>query len=270
MKPTEDYTLDLFAEETPICPMMPEEYKGKPKGSTQYVKSIPREWTDKELDWLLELKSKGFSNETIAKSMGRTAISIGIKLKRIGKRDESYNEHHRQDKYICNKEFYDTIRPSSILDLYCGTKSYWRGIGGGNVVTNDKDADIQADYHERAEMLIHKLYYEGRKFDLIDLDPYGSAYDCFDLAIKMAQKGIIVTFGELGHKRFKRLDFVRRYYGIESMDDFTLTNLVDHLQMIAQRNKKHLIPIINRTWDRIGRVWFKIEPITITEQWENN
>ena len=83
----------------------------------------------------------------------------------------------------------------------------------------------------------------------------------------MAQKGIIITFGELGHKRWKRLDFVRRYYGIESMEEFTLKNLVEHVQMIAERNKKKLVPVISRTWDRIGRVWFKVSPMSITEQW---
>ena len=117
-------------------------------------------------------------------------------------------------------------------------------------------------------MLIHKLYYNGCTYDMIDLDPYGSAYECFDLAIKMANKALIITFGELGHKRWKRLDFVKRYYGIERMEDFTLLNLVKHLEMIANRNKKHLEPVISRTWDRIGRVWFKVHPLKITEQWD--
>lgn len=259
--------LELFDNDVTI-PTMPEEMRGKEKGSCRYTKSMPREWTDEEIKWLSDMKAQGFNNEQIAQSMGRTAISIAIKLKRIGKRDESYNEHHRAEKYICNKEFFDTIHPTTILDLFCGTKSYWGGQTSAKVTTNDKDASICADYHEKAEMLIHKLYYEGNKYDIVDLDPYGSAYDCFDLAVKMAQKGLIVTFGELGHKRFKRLDFVRRYYGINTLEDFTLQNLVQHLQMIAERNKKRLTPIIVKTWDRIGRVWFKIEPITITEQWE--
>ena len=62
------------------------------------------------------------------------------------------------------------------------------------------------------------------KFDLIDLDPFGSAYDCFDLAIKMAKKGLCITLGELGHKRWKRLDFVSSHYGIDNIDNLTLSN----------------------------------------------
>ena len=44
-------------------------------------------------------------------------------------------------------------------------------------------------------------YYCGNQYDLIDIDPFGSVYDCLELAIKMAKKGIIVTYGEYGHKR---------------------------------------------------------------------
>lgn len=139
---------------------------------------------------------------------------------------------------------------------------------GGVIVTNDAEPMYEADYHEKAEMLIHKLYYMGCKYDVIDLDPYGSAYECFDIAVKMSNKGLIVTFGEMGHKRWKRLDFVKRYYGIETMEDFTLANLVKHLEMIANRNKKHLESVFSRSWDRISRVWFKVEPIKITEQWK--
>ena len=261
--------IDLFGEvPTKHIPMMPEEYKGKTGKGCGYTKSQPRQWTADELVWIENLRDEGYSNEEIAISTGRTPISIQIKLKRLGKRDDTYNEHHAMEKYSINKEFVCEIQPKTTLDLYCGVKSWWRTNGlGGIVTTNDIEPMYEADYHEKAEMLIHKLYYNGCVYDMIDLDPYGSAYDCFDLAIKMAQKGIIITFGELGHKRWKRLDFVRRYYGIESMEEFTLKNLVEHVQMIAERNKKRLVPVISRTWDRIGRVWFKVSPMSITEQW---
>lgn len=259
---------DLFGDmPKPNIPLMPEEYKGVVGVGCGYTISNPRQWTDKEIEWCMSLKSKGFSNEEIAASVGRTPVSIQIKLKRIGKKNDTYNEHHLSDKYACNLSFYEVVRPKTILDLYCGGKSFWRNLMKSGVVTNDLNADVDADYHERAEMLIHKLYYDGHKYDVIDLDPYGSAYDCFDLSIKMAQKGLIVTFGEFGHRRWKRLDFVKRYYGIESLEDFTLKNIVSHLEKIAERNKKRITPIISRTWDRIARVWFLLDEFKITEQW---
>ncbi len=247
--------------------MMPDEFKGQQGKGCGYTKSKPREWTDQEIEWIQKMRADGFSNEEIGQSTGRTAVSIQIKLKRIGKTEDTYNEHHLRDKYQCNVEYYNRLKPDTILDMFCGVKSYWRTNTTAKVTTNDQNEEIAADYHERAEMLIHRLYYEGNKYDVIDLDPYGSAYECFDLAIKMATKGIIITFGELGHKRWKRLDYVSRYYGITTLEDFTLKTLVDHCEMIARRNKKTLVPVISRTWDRIGRVWFEIKNITITEQW---
>ena len=260
---------DLFGEiPTREIPMMPDEFKGQQGKGCGYTKSKPREWTDQEIEWIQKMRADGFSNEEIGQSTGRTAVSIQIKLKRIGKTEDTYNEHHLRDKYQCNVEYYNRLKPDTILDMFCGVKSYWRTNTTAKVTTNDQNDEIAADYHERAEMLIHRLYYEGNKYDVIDLDPYGSAYECFDLAIKMATKGIIITFGELGHKRWKRLDYVSLYYGITTLEDFTLKTLVDHCEMIARRNKKTLVPVISRTWDRIGRVWFEIKNITITDQWE--
>ena len=117
--------------------------------------------------------------------------------------------------------------------------------------------------------LLCKLYAESQKFDLIDLDPFGSAYDCFDLAIKMANKGLVITLGELGHKRWKRLDYVSPRYDINTLNDFTIQNLIAYIQKIGLRNKKELVVFDYREWRNIGRVWFKIEQCKITSQWDN-
>lgn len=260
---------DLFGD-VPLkhVPMMPDEYKGKIGEGCGYTKSKPRTWTRDEIIWIENMRDEGYSNDEIALSTGRTSVSIQIKLKRLSKRNDTYNQNHLIEKYALNRDFANLIKPQTTLDLYCGVKSFWKSNGlGGVVLTNDKEQMYEADFHEKAEMLIHKLYYNGCRYDMIDLDPYGSAFECFDLAIKMANKGLVITFGEMGHKRWKRLDFVSRYYGISNLQDFTLSNLVSCVEKIANRNKKHLVPIYSRSWERISRVWFKIEPLKITEQW---
>lgn len=179
----DDYATDI--------PMMPEEYKGEMKKGTGYTKSQPRRFTAEEIAWIKQMRSEGYSDEEIALSTGRTAIAIGIKLKRIGKKNGTYNEHHVAEKYALNQRFAEIIGASSLLDLYCGEKSWWKNSGlVTSVTTNDIEKSYDADYHERAERLIHKLYYIGCKYDVIDLDPYGSAYECFDLAVKMATKDL--------------------------------------------------------------------------------
>ena len=161
------------------------------------------------------------------------------------------------------------VKPTNILDLYCGECSFWSNSGlCRKVITNDYNNTFDADYHEKAELLIHRLYYEGKKYDVIDLDPFGSAYECFDLAIKMAKKGLIITFGEFGHRRFRRLDYVGCRYGINNVNDFTLENLISGVQQIARQNKKQLEVVYAKSWHNIARVWFTIKPIKITDQWK--
>lgn len=251
-------------------PIMPEEYKGEVTKGCGYTNTQPRKWSESEIEWIKSLKEQGYNTKEIAESVDRTEVSVSIKLKRLKKKDDTYNEEHLEDKYLTNHEFLKIIKPKTVLDLYCGVKSFYKANTSLQVTSNDMDKDIVADYHENAELLIHKLYYDGNKYDLIDLDPFGSAYECFDLAIKMAKKGLIITFGEEGHKRFKRLDFVERYYGIMSLDDFTTENLIKHIQMIGLRNKKALTPVIVKEWDRISRVYFSIETYKVIKQWDKN
>lgn len=243
--------------------LMPEEYKGKIGTKTEYTHTAPREWNEKEIEWLLLKHSQGYNAEQIAYSMGRTPVSVSIKLKRLKKTKDTYNERHLEDKYEFNDYFLNEIQPKTILDLYCGVKSYYKSKRCYDVITNDIDKKIDADYHNDALKTICMLYSQNKKFDLIDLDPFGSAYDCFDLAIKMASKGIAITLGELGHKRWKRLDYVERFYGINCLQEFTIDNLIKHIQNIGLRNHKELEVVFKKEWENIGRVWFRVKQAKI-------
>lgn len=251
-----------------MVPKMPEEYKGKVNKNGGYTTSSPRVWTLEELNWVDDLLNKGYTIKEIAESVERTVTSVAIKVKRLGKKDGSYNADHVKEKYEINQKFLDEIDPITALDCYAGEKDFYFDALQYRSLSNDINRDYDTTYHMDACKLLCKLYSEDNTFDLIDLDPYGSAYDCFDLAIKMAQKAIVITFGELGHKRWKRLDFVSRYYGITNLEDFTLQHLIEHVQMIGRRNKKNLVVCYQKEWRNIARVWFKIEPLKITEQWE--
>ena len=246
---------------------MPDECKGKTKKSCGYTKSLPREWTPDEINWIKSLSADGYSATEIAESVDRTKTSVAIKMKRLSKSDGGYNDRHRDEKYELNSRFIEYVNPVDVLDCYSGKNCFYVGEDV-LLVSNDIDESANSDYHMDALKLLCKMYQGGYKFDVIDLDPYGSAYDCFDLAVKMARKGLAITFGELGHKRWKRLDFVSRYYGIDDLGDFTIGNLVEHVQMIGRRNKKKLVVWDMREWQNIGRVWFTIEDMKITEQWE--
>ena len=232
----------------------------------RYTKSEQREWTENDVERLRELQEKGYTRKEIASILNRTEVSIMIKLKRLGKKENTYNANHVLEKQQINRMFIEKIKPKTILDLYAG--DIGNKYDGMSVTTNDKDEKFNTDYHEDAYKLLCKLYYENKKYDYIDLDPFGSAYDCIDLAIKMAKKGISITLGELGHKRFRRCDYVRTRYNINSMEEFTIEKIIEEIKKIGIRNKKNLIVYNYKEWQRIGRVWFEIEPYKITEQWE--
>ena len=248
--------------------LMPSEYKGEYTKNGGLTKFQPRKWTEKEIEWVNMLKAKGFNTKQIAECIDRDVTQVSIKIKRLGKVNKTYNDPHRAEKYSTNAKFIIDADIDSVLDLYAGAKSYYLACGMKKVVTNDKEVSFNTDYSYDALSCICMLYAGNNKYDLVDLDPFGSAYDCFDLAIKMAKKGLVITLGELGHKRFKRLDFVRRYYGIETLEDFTTDNLVKHIIKIGERNKKTLIPIYVKDWRNIARVYCKIEQLKITEQWD--
>jgi hypothetical protein len=250
--------------------LMPSEYKGEYTKNGGLTKFQPRKWTEKEIEWVNMLKAKRFNTKQIAECIDRDVTQVSIKIKRLGKKSMTYNQGHFEEKFAVNYDFVKEIKPKSVLDVYAGFASVYKKLNCDNVISNDKNEKSNTEYHLDALEFVCQMYLDKRKFDLVDLDPFGSAYDCFDFAIKMAKKGLVITLGELGHKRFKRLDFVRRYYGIETLEDFTTDNLVKHIIKIGERNKKTLIPIYVKDWRNIARVYFKIEQLKITEQWEKH
>lgn len=245
--------------------VFPEKFKGAFKANGGFTSTTPREWTEEEIKFCACLKEQGYSYKQIAEIVDRTATSVSIKMKRISKQENKYNVKHVEDKYQVNRKFLDAVNPDTVLDVFCGEKNFYSEY---QVTTNDKNSEIDADYHMDALRLLCKLYSEGKKFDVIDLDPYGSAYDCFDLAVKMARKGLVITLGEVGHKRWKRLDFVGDRYGIRKIEDFTIQKLIERIQQIGKQNKKKLSVFDFREWSNIGRVWFLIDSYRETSQWE--
>jgi hypothetical protein len=246
---------------------MPLEYYGEIKTGSSYVKSKPRAWTTEEIKWVQETNNQGHSAKVIAEAIGRTEVSVRVKLKRLGKKEDTYNDANRAVKYQANKEFIDLVKPKTLLDLYAGN-SYYKNHLEVVVTDNDLDTKFETKHNEDALKLLCKLYASNTKFDVIDLDPYGSAYDCFDIAIKMAKKGIVVSFGEWGHKRWRRYDFVRPRYGISNNDEFTQEAFVLEIQRIARINHKQLEVTKSLQYANFSRVYFKVSKLKITEQWD--
>lgn len=231
-----------------------------------------KKWTSSEVEQLTIFKKNKLSIQEIAKNLNRTEISVSLKWKRMNKENKTYNKNHLLKKYETNLEFLELIEPKSVLDLYAGEHSYYERLKEElkdlnentikQITTNDINKNFDKnDYNMDALRLLCKLYYENKKYDLIDIDPFGSAYDCLDLSIKMAKKALIVTYGEYGHKRWKRYDYLQVHYNISSEEDFNNKKFIEVTKNKGIQNKKELTPIYIKQWDNILRVYYKITDI---------
>ena len=61
---------------------MPSEYKGDYIKNGGLTKFQPRKWTEKEIEWVMMLKEKGFSTKQIAECIDRDVTQVSIKIKR--------------------------------------------------------------------------------------------------------------------------------------------------------------------------------------------
>lgn len=243
---------------------MPREYIGETMRSGGLTIHAPRKWTKPEIEWCEKLRDCGYTARQIAESVDRDVVSVSIKMKRLRKADDTYNLGHVKEKYATNKAFVDMIKPRLVCDVYAGRES-WYKKNGVDAETNDIAPEARTNAHMDALRFLCKTYsrYGKDLYDIVDLDPFGSAYECFDLSVKLATKGLVVTFGEMGHLRWKRLDYVSRHYGITRLKDFTLGNLIKEVQRIGLCNKKQLTPVFVKQWTNVSRVWFKVERIKI-------
>lgn len=241
-------------------PMFPEELKKEiiiAEHKTFTLQARP--WSDLEEDWAWDLYEQGYNYSQIAKSLGReNSSSVPLKMKRLKKAKNKYNDKHKEDKYYNNKKFLLYMGESiqTVLDCFCGEKKYYSDY---KVHNNDINTKIEADTNLDTDVLLKQLVSKNVKFDLVDLDPYGASITYLDDALKIAKKAIVMTLGELGHRRWKRLDFISKHYDINKVEDININKLVQEIIKKAKTKNITLLPIIIADYNHIGRVWFEIK-----------
>lgn len=235
--------------------ILDDKFKGKYTKQTSLTINQPRKWTQDEINHVLKLKKLGYNNDYIAQCIDRDNVSVQIKLKRLKKKNDTYNTKHRDEKYNLNNKFLDILKPKSVLDLYAGENSFYKNKVD-KLITNDKNENFNCDYNMKADLLLAKLYSEKNKFDIIDIDPFGSGYECFELAFRMIKKGLIITLGEFGHIRWKRLDFVNKKYNINNFKDFTIENINNKIIEKAKQNDCNLKVLFSGNFTNIKRTYF--------------
>jgi hypothetical protein len=226
------------------------------------IKTVPKKWNKDEIILLKELKNKNYSYKKISKILNRSEISVSIKYKRITKNNNTYNKKHVKQKYLLNEIFIKKIMPKSILDVYAGKSFYKKNQNSKNLYVVDNDIKEKCDYNLNAIDLLYK--FKSKKFDIVDLDPYGSAFECFDFVLQIAEKGIIITFGEYGHLRWNRIDFVEHRYDINNKSNFIAESFINYIKKRALIHNKVLKVELLANFKNILRVYFSITKIKKT------
>jgi len=223
--------------------------------------SKSKPWTEEEVQLIKDKTKYGLTLQDVADKLGRTLVSVKNKSKRLSVASKTYNSLHLAPKYAANEEFLEKIQPSSILDAYAGDsyykkKSDWCADRPVKIIDNDNEGTV-TNYVWDAEKFLYQ--FRKKKFDFVDLDPFGSAFPCFDYALKIAQKGLAITFGEYGHRRFNRKDFVEHRYGIKTFEDFSVTNLTHYVVERGKIFNKVIRVEKEMLFINICRVYFTVE-----------
>ena len=232
----------------------------------EWHKTEPRKWTAEEVEWAVARRSEGHSVKAIAIALDRSYVSVRLKMTRQMKTAGEYNQPYRMEKYEANKQLLEATGARSALDVYAGDS--WWANNLGRVLSNDLDPAFETDHNMDAFQFLVWVTSEQRQYDIVDLDPFGSPYECLDLAMKIATKGLAVSFGEWGMKRWNRTDYVQPRYGISSPEEYQDGRpFIEEVQRIARCNGKIARPIAKLQYHNFLRVNFTLEKRKTTEQW---
>ena len=122
---------------------------------------------------------------------------------------------------------------------------------------------------EKWQAFIHKTDIENGPSSVLFRMAWWGYY--IELSLMIANKGIIITYGEFGQKRYKRIDYVEHRYNIDTLKKFNIDKIIKETCKLGLRHKKKLTPIkILDSRKMIYRVYYKITPTPKTPTSKNN
>ncbi len=187
------------------------------KNNKGIQKRVSKKWTEVDENLLLDLREQGKTYPEISKIMNRTTSSLKHKYVRLNQSANDDKHHHPKEK---TQQVESLLNGDSlkILETNAGkgnlTQVYKRY---GSVLAQDISRE-SVEYLKSLELdnveikqvdsfrKIHKYIYEGRKFDVIDLDPYGLPSRYFPHVFDLIDDGILfVTFPKVGIQQINKI-----------------------------------------------------------------
>ena len=166
------------------------------------------------------------------------------------------------EKYVLNKKLIEELNIKTVCDAFAGLESSYNKLSNiDTICSNDIAENANTNNHLKAFSFLALMIGNNKKFDLVDLDPYGSCYDCWPLAIRLAQKGLIISYGDYCNWRYKRTEIINSRYGeCNSVEEFE-QNLLRETERVAYNYgpKKLTALHIWKPNAYFMRVYYKIE-----------
>jgi hypothetical protein len=151
----------------------------------------------------------------------------------------------RQDfKYDLDRKFVKELGAVTIIDAYAGTSNRYASMKL-EVMSNDLDNTCNTNYHLCADRFLNLIHGSGMTADVVDLDPYASCWHCLPTAIKLANKGLVVTYTDYTNWRFHRTAVIERQIGTrpKNWEEYRIGLILATIDMAEVFAKKKLRPI---------------------------
>jgi tRNA G26 N,N-dimethylase Trm1 len=149
------------------------------------------------------------------------------------------------------------------VDAFAGMNKKYATMKDVKVITNDIDQKCPTEYHLPADRFLSQMYADARNVDLVDLDPYGSCWDCLPLAIKLARKGLIISYGDFSNWRYKRWEIIQYQVGCipKDIDQYRGLLIGVTIQMAMSYAKKKLVPVYAFSPNKyFTRIYYQVQP----------
>jgi DNA-binding Lrp family transcriptional regulator len=231
-------------------------------------------WNKKLEATVLEMRESGRTYEEIAAEIGTSATSVKHKVRRLKQSANEDRYKHTAEK-IQQAEKYLSTAGNNILETnsgFGGMTEFYNQIGVVECYDIKKDRVEFIDslamqsvtaIHGDSEKELYKLVANKRKYDVIDLDPYGMPSRYFPHVFSLIDKGVLfVTLPMIGVAQMNKITIrhLDAFWGVSLNDkDKYIDLVVKRMKDYAFMHKREIRVLDVQKIDRIYRICLSVE-----------
>lgn len=239
-------------------------------------------WTPELEKEALRLKNaEGLTYEQTAKALGTTMSSIKHKIRRLQQKQNLDKYKHTTEKSDQILKFIPKKNKLSILETHGGFGGMTQEYSKLGTVTSleikqervEHLQNLELENHEAikcdSEHYIFKMIFEKRKFDVIDVDPYGYPSRYFPHIFKLIDDGLmVITLPMIGVAQMNKLTIahLQSFWGVDYKDKAGyINNFLIRLKDYAFMNKHEFEVLDISKFDRVYRILIKTKKTSLND-----